>query len=70
MPAPRQPGRKLFLIMDKPRRIAILVELPKGTPIEMVAFRRMIKALLRQFGLKCVGLRPPEETTTFKDEAQ
>jgi hypothetical protein len=56
--------------MDKPRRIAILVELPKGTPIEMVAFRRMIKALLRQFGLKCVGLRPPEETTTFKDEAQ
>ena len=52
---------------DKPRRIAILVELPKGDDVEMVAFRRMIKALLRQFGLKCVGMKPPEETKTFTD---
>jgi len=36
--------------------------------VEMVAFRRMIKCLLRQFGLKCVAMKPPEETKTFKDD--
>jgi hypothetical protein len=53
---------------DKPRRIAILVELPKGDDVEMVAFRRLLKCLLRQFGLKCVGMKKPEETVTFKDD--
>lgn len=53
-----------------PRRIALLVELPKGEAIEMVALRRMIKALLRGFGIKCLAMKTPEETQTFKDEAR
>ena len=55
---------------DSPRRIAILVELPKNTVVEMVAFRRMIKCLLRSFGLRCVGIAEPKQTATFKDDSR
>ena len=49
----------------KPRRVAILVELPRDAD-DMPALRRCIKALLRAYGLRCVAIRPPIETETFK----
>ncbi len=48
------------------RRIAILVSLPGGAD-DMPAFRRMLKALLRQFGLRCLAIRAPEDTKTFSE---
>ena len=49
----------------KLNRVAILVELPRGTD-DVPALRRCIKALLRSYGLRCVAIQQPVKTETFK----
>ncbi len=51
------------------RRVAILVELPHDAQRDdgIRALRMLLKHLLRRYGLKCLSVRPPEDTVTFKD---
>ena len=51
---------------DPRRRIAILLELPHDNPdmIGMVALRRLLKALLRVYGLRCIDI---QEQTVEQD---
>jgi len=41
------------------RRIALLLELPADNPdaIGMIALRRLLKALLRSYGLRCIDVK-------------
>ena len=41
------------------RRIALLLELPCDNPdmIGMIALRRLLKALLRVYGLRCIDIQ-------------
>lgn len=48
-------------------RVAILIELPKGEAI-FPALRRLLKILLRGYGLKCLACVPPDETRTFQPQ--
>lgn len=50
-----------------PPRIALLLELPAGED-DTPALRRLLKRLLRSFGIRCIGIRPPAETATFKED--
>jgi len=45
------------------RQIAILIEM--DTVDDMPSLRRMLKCLLRSYGMKCLAIRPPKETNTF-----
>ncbi len=45
------------------QRIAFLIELDDKH--EFAAVRRLLKRLLRGYGLKCLGIRPAAETKTF-----
>ena len=49
------------------RRIAILLELPHDSldMIGMIALRRLLKGLLRAYGLKCLSIKDPKDTATF-----
>ena len=49
------------------RRIALLLELPADSPdsLGMIALRRLLKALLRAYGLRCLSIKEPSETMTF-----
>lgn len=49
------------------RRIALLLELPADNPdmLGMVALRRLLKTLLRVYGLRCMSIKDPENTRTF-----
>ena len=51
------------------RRIALLPELPADSPdsLGMIALRRLLKALLRAYGLRCLSIKEPSDTATFKD---
>ena len=52
--------------MTKPRRVAILVELPIGLENSgMTALRRFLKALVRAYGIRCLSVLPPKATHTF-----
>ena len=44
---------------DPRRRIAILLELPADNPdmLGMIALRRLLKALLRAYGLRCIDIK-------------
>ena len=63
---------------DPPRRIALLLELPKERSdakpnhAGMIGLRRLLKCLLRSYGLKCLSIKRPDETITFglKSEIQ
>lgn len=63
--------------MTKPRRIALLLELPKqpidakpdaGTDTGMIGLRRLLKCLLRSYGLRCLSIKEPSDTATFRAE--
>lgn len=58
--------------MNAKRRIALLLELPHDNvdAIGMIALRRCLKALLRGYGLKCLSIKEPHETVTFKEPKQ
>ncbi len=46
------------------RRIALLLELPADSPdsLGMIALRRLLKALLRGYGLRCIDIQDqPDE---------
>jgi hypothetical protein len=47
------------------RRIAILIEIPCDDDQGIGRLRAFLKVALRAFGIRCIGLRPPEETRTF-----
>ncbi len=50
------------------KRYAILVEvLPDeaGSADGMTRLRKFLKAALRSWGIRCIAIRPPEETKTF-----
>ena len=49
------------------RRIALLIELPDDTAhlLGMIALRRLLKCLLRSYGLKCLSIKHPSDTATF-----
>ena len=51
------------------RRIALLLELPADSPdsLGMIALRRLLKTLLRVYGLRCISIKEPSDTVTFKD---
>ena len=48
------------------RRIALLLELPADSPdmIGMIALRRLLKGLLRVYGLRCIDI---QEQTVEQD---
>ena len=50
------------------RRIAILLELPHDSldMIGMIALRRLLKGLLRAYGLRCLSIKEPKATVTFR----
>jgi len=54
--------------MSEKRRIAILIEIPNDQH-GMSALRLFLKGLLRSFGIRCLSIREPCETVTFKDES-
>jgi hypothetical protein len=48
------------------RRIALLLELPTDDQDEgMRGLRWLLKRLLRGYGIRCLALRPPDQTATF-----
>ena len=54
------------------RRIAILVELPAtapSSPSGIQNLRRFLKMLIRSYGIKCLSIREPGQTATFKKYA-
>ena len=52
--------------MTKPRRLAMLIELPSGLEYAgIAALRRFLKALIRSYGIKCISIIPSEESPTF-----
>lgn len=52
--------------MTEPKRIALLIELPDDSNgLGMIALRRFLKGLIRSYGMKCLSIRPPEDTVTF-----
>ena len=54
------------------RRIAILVELPAtapSSPSGIQNLRRFLKMLIRSYGIKCLSIREPGQTVTFKKYA-
>lgn len=52
--------------MTKPRRIAMLIELPSGLENEgIAALRRFLKSLIRTYGIKCISIIPSEEAKVF-----
>ena len=55
--------------MNTKRRIALLLELPADNPdmLGMIALRRLLKGLLRAYGLRCLSIKEPSKTVTFKD---
>lgn len=56
--------------MTKPRRIAMLIELPVGIEnAQMAALRRFLKSLVRVYGIRCLSVLPPSETRTFGSQA-
>jgi hypothetical protein len=56
--------------MTKPKRqVAILVELDEGDN-DFCKLRRFLKCLLRSYGIRCISIRHPSETVTFKSESQ
>ena len=56
--------------MTNKRRIALLLELPDDSEgLGMIALRRFLKGLVRSFGIKCVSIKEPSQTSTFKSEA-
>ena len=56
--------------MTKPRRIAMLIELPVGLEnAQMAALRRFLKSLVRVYGIRCLSVLPPSETRTFGSQA-
>jgi hypothetical protein len=44
-------------------RLAILIEF--DTKDDWRNIRRLLKSMLRTYGMRCLAVRPPEETTTF-----
>lgn len=64
---------------EPPRRIALLLELPKepsdvkqnsNPDAGMIGLRRLLKCLLRSYGLKCLSIKRPDETITFRTESE
>lgn len=56
--------------MKKPRRIAMLIELPIGLEnAQMASLRRFRKILVRSYGIRCLSVLPPAETITFGNQA-
>ncbi len=55
-----------------PRRIALLLELPADSPdmIGMIALRRLLKGLLRAYGIRCLSIRDPKDTATFRSACE
>lgn len=52
--------------MTERKRIAILLELPDDSSgLGMLALRRFLKGLIRTYGMRCLSIRPPEDTVTF-----
>ncbi|MEQ1828944.1 MAG: hypothetical protein ABL921_23480 [Pirellula sp.] len=52
--------------MTERKRIAILLELPDDSSgLGMLALRRFLKGLIRYYGMRCLSIRPPEDTVTF-----
>lgn len=52
--------------MTERKRIAILLELPDDSSgLGMLALHRFLKGLLRSYGMRCLSIRPPEDTVTF-----
>jgi hypothetical protein len=50
------------------KRIAILIEIlpdDRGSSDGMTRLRKFLKAALRSWGIRCIAIRPPEETKTF-----
>ena len=45
------------------RRIALLLEYDDH---RLRDFRRLLKAMLRGYGIRCLSMRPPEQTATFQ----
>jgi hypothetical protein len=58
-------------MMDgKPKRmVAILLELDEDDN-DFLKLRRFLKCILRSYGMKCISIREPSETVTFKSESQ
>lgn len=58
--------------MNAKRRIAILLELPEDTPhlLGTIALRRLLKGLLRSYGLKCLSIKEPSDTATFRNACE
>lgn len=50
------------------RRLAILIETSTDSD-DMTGLRRLLKILLRQYGLRCLAIKPPNETQTFSEPA-
>ena len=53
------------------RLVALLVSVPADDDQGVRRLRSMLKAMLRNWGIRCVACRPPEQTKTFggvKDE--
>ena len=56
--------------MNTKRRIALLLELPADSPdsLGMIALRRLLKGLLRAYGLRCIDIseQPVEQSEVPK----
>jgi hypothetical protein len=55
------------------KRYAILIEIlpdDRGSADGMTRLRKFLKAALRSWGIRCIAIRPPEETKTFGTKEQ
>jgi hypothetical protein len=49
------------------RRIALLLEIPEDeSESGLRGLRSLLKRMWRGYGIRCLALRPPAETATFK----
>jgi hypothetical protein len=58
----------VHILTTQHKRYAILVEvLPDeaGSADGMTRLRKFLKSALRSWGIRCIAIRPPEETKTF-----
>ena len=57
--------------MNKPkRRVALLIEIPAAMEnAQFASIRRLLKSLIRNYGIRCLSVLPPAETITFSEKA-
>ena len=60
-----KPLKSSFRQQSEKRLIALLVAVPKDDDDGMRRLRSLLKAMLRNWGIRCVAARPPKETKTF-----